>query len=366
MSSLPSALKAPERLSLSARVAETLRNAIAEGAWTDYLPSERRLCEMLKVSRPTIRTALSLIAKDGLIEIHQGRRNRLVRPAESTSQHQSRFVGLVTCEPVSHFSLATYQGISEMRAHLTEHGIATEFLVCPRGSAHLGRRKVEKFIRQYQVSCCLLLSVSRELQEWFSSQSVPALVLGSCHPAVKLPSLDIDYRSVCRHAAGVFLGKGHRQLALVVPSSGMAGDLASQQGFLEAVNQRARGSDARATIVLHNGTAEHITAKLDALFRSDQPPTALLVAKPQHVFAVLIYLLKHGLDVPDTVSFIARDQEYMLNTVDPPIAHYMLDKGTLATPLSRLMLQMVSQGYLTREQSLISPTYFAGGTVKQF
>lgn len=68
----------PKRNSLAAQSADSIRKAIEEGTWREYLPSERRLCEMLRVSRPTIRTALRLLAEGGWLEIRQGRRNRLL------------------------------------------------------------------------------------------------------------------------------------------------------------------------------------------------------------------------------------------------------------------------------------------------
>jgi DNA-binding LacI/PurR family transcriptional regulator len=361
-SSLP--FEIPKRFSLSAQAAVSIAKAIDAGTWEGFLPSERRLCELYQISRPTIRTALHLLAKEGRIEIHQGRRNRLLTPTGETNRRQNRLVGLITHEPVAHMPLSSYQRISEMRSSLAEQGFATEILVCPPQSAWTQRRKIEDFVRQNRVFCCVLLSVSKELQSWFCEHSVPALVLGSCHPDIKLPSLDVDYRSVCRHAAGVFLGKGHRRLALIVPNSDVAGDLASEEGFREAVEQRPASDDARAYIVRHNGTAQNISMKLDALFNSSQAPTALLVAKPQHVFIVIIYLLKHGLAVPDTVSFMARDYDHIFETVMPPIAHYQFGDESFFHRLSRLMLQMVSQGFLSPEPNLIFPKYVAGGTVK--
>lgn len=336
-----------------------------QGAWDEYLPSERRLCELFQISRPTIRAALHLLAREGLIQIRQGHRNRLLTPPRLASREQNRLVGLVTHEPVSRMSLTAYQGISEMRAHLAQHGFATEIMICPSRSAPAQRRKLEEFVRQNRAFCCVLLSVNRDVQAWFAERSLPALVLGSCHPQIKLSSLDVDYRSVCRHAAGIFLAKGHRRLALIVPNSGMAGDLASEEGFREAITQRKNLDDARAILVRHNGTAQNIGAKLDALFNSAHAPTALLVAKPQHVFIVIIYLLKRGLTVPDTISLMARDHDHLFETVIPPISHYTAKEDTFSHRLSRLMLQMVSQGYLAPEPNLIFPQYFAGGTVKQ-
>lgn len=342
-----------------------MRKAIAEGTWQGHLPSERQLCGVLQVSRPTIRTALHQLAKEGLIKIEQGRRNRLLNPPRRTEPGQSRLVGLVTLEPVASMSQAAYQNISEMRTHLAGHGFATEIFVCQAGSVRAQCRKLEDFIRRYRVLCCVLLSVSKELQQWFAERPFPALVLGSCHAGVTLPSLDTGYRSVCRHAAGIFLSKGHRRIALVVPNSGVAGDLASEEGFREAIEQRRQQGDARAIIVRHNGTAQNISYKLDALFSSDDAPTALLVAKPQHVFIVVIYLLKRGLSVPDTVSLIARDHDRIFEAVSPPISHYKCESDAFEHRLSRMILQLAREHHLPPEASLVFPKYFPGGTVKQ-
>lgn len=364
MSSLPPNFNLPERVPLSIQAAHAIRKAISDSTWKEHLPSERRLCEMFRVSRPTIRSALHLLAKEGLIEIHQGRRNRLLAASSSSSPRQSQLIGLVTSEPVLHLSNETFHSISELRAHLAEHGFTTEILVCPPGRARVQQRKINEFVRQYRVFCCVLISVSKDLQQWFSDHSVPALVLGSCHPQVKLSSLDIDYFSVCRHAAGIFLGKGHRRLTLVVPNSGVAGDLASEAGFSDAI-ARHQPDEAVGTILRHNGTSASIASKLDALFNSGRAPTALLIAKPQHVLIVILYLLKRGIAVPDTVSLIARDHDNNFSIVSPPIAHYSFEEGMLARRLTRLMLQMVNQGYLPPDPNLIVPKFLPGGTIRQ-
>jgi ferrochelatase len=80
---------------------------------------------MFQVSRPTIRTALQQLAKDGLIEIRQGRRNRLLAASTHTAAPRSRLVVLVSHQPISQMTLTAYHGISEMRAHLAEQGFTT-------------------------------------------------------------------------------------------------------------------------------------------------------------------------------------------------------------------------------------------------
>ena len=360
MNSQPGILEIPQRLSLSGQTASAIRKAVGEHVWQEFLPSERRLCEMFQVSRPTIRTALRQLAKEGLIEIRQGRRNRLLTAQPDAAAPRSRLVALVSQQPIAEMTLTAYQGISEMRTHLAEQGFTTEVLVCPAQSASAQRRKIELYLRQNHVLCCVLLSLGKELQEWFAARSIPALVLGSCHPHVALPSLDVDYRAVCRHAAGVLRAKGHRRIAFVVPHSGAAGDLASEEGFLGPLVPPAGDTTPVGLVVRHNGTAAHLAAKLDQLFSSPHPPTALLVAKPVHVFAVVVYLLRHGLKVPATVSLISRDYDHLFGNA---IAHYRFEGETFAHRLSRLMLQMVGQGFLPPEPNLIFPRYVAAGTV---
>jgi DNA-binding FadR family transcriptional regulator len=69
------------RPSVSDAVANHLRQLIARGVFDTRLPGERELADMLKVGRPSVRTALDGLAKAGLIERGQGRPTRIRRAA---------------------------------------------------------------------------------------------------------------------------------------------------------------------------------------------------------------------------------------------------------------------------------------------
>lgn len=330
-----------------------------EGAWTDYLPGERPLCELLQISRPTLRRALQLLTAEGLVAIQQGKRCKILRRSNRVSRAPKHLVALIMSEPMSHLSPATFEGIAEMRQHLARSGFTTEILVCHSRNPRSQVRTIENFLTQNAVFCSVLVSMGQAVQYWFAQQGGPTLVLGSCHPSVSLPSLDVDYRAVCRHAAGHLLSNGHRRIALVVPDTGVAGDLASERGFCEALEQVGE-----AIVLRHNGTARGITMRLDTLFNSATPPTALIVAKTLHVFIVIIYLLKRGLAVPDTVSLISRDQDYSFERVSPPITHYAYDHQHYARRMTRMIMQLAGPSELPHEPSLIFPRLIKGGTVR--
>ena len=101
MSSHRGVLDLPKRLSLSSQAADALRKAIAGNAWPEFLPSERRLCQLLQVSRPTVRTALGLLAQEGLIEIHHGRRHQLLTRPAAPATHTVRFADHIALEQAS-------------------------------------------------------------------------------------------------------------------------------------------------------------------------------------------------------------------------------------------------------------------------
>jgi DNA-binding LacI/PurR family transcriptional regulator len=353
MNPSPGVLELPRRQTLSEQVARSLRRALAEGAWAGQLPGERGLCALLQVSRPTLRTALQLLVREGVIECRRpGRRSRLLRVSQPAVAR--RVVALVSPAPVSELPLTAYQGISALRAQLAADGFVTVECVCQARTPAARRARLEDFFRRQRVLAGVLLSVTRDVQAWFAGRAIPALVLGSCHPGIRLPSLDIDYRAVCRHAAGALRRKGHHRLALIVPDSGAAGDLASEQGFLEG----ARG--AEAVVVRHDGPAARLGPRLEALLAAEHPPTALLVAKPALTLAVMLRLTRLGIRVPAVISVLARDPDPLFGA---GVAHYAFPGEAFARRLSRLMRQLVAGGSLRAGATLLLPRHVAGDTV---
>src|SRR5262245_37923209 len=75
----------PQRASLANQVAEVLRRDLRGGAWDEFLPGENDLCDRFQVSRVTMRAALDVLRREGLIEVSQGRRRRITSKARSTS-----------------------------------------------------------------------------------------------------------------------------------------------------------------------------------------------------------------------------------------------------------------------------------------
>lgn len=363
VSTSTSALSLPQRGLLSVSTAAAMRQALAQGLWDQQFPSERRLCELFRVSRPTVRAALDILARERAVGLERRRRKRLLPVGTQPAAAASRKIVIVTQPHGTLGPVVTFAGIEELQADLRRHGFETEVFVCRGRGLPAELRQMTAYLRQNAVRCVVLVTVRRELQQWFAGRPVPTLVLGSCDAAATLPSFDVDHRAVCRHAAGVFLSRGHRRLALIVPESPTGGDLAAVKGFREAVPAHGRGG-AEAVIVYHRGTTPSLTARLDALFRSPRPPTALLVAHARIALITLVYLLNRGLAVPDRVSLISRDQDVIFADLAPAMAHYAFDVRGRTRRMVRLILRLVQRQSLPTKPNLIFPRFVAGGTLR--
>lgn len=75
-----------ERKKLSQTVEEELERMIRQGELEEgeALPSERELMKAFAVGRPSIRDALSALARKGLVKISSGERTRVTRPSPET------------------------------------------------------------------------------------------------------------------------------------------------------------------------------------------------------------------------------------------------------------------------------------------
>ncbi|HRI82309.1 MAG TPA: LacI family DNA-binding transcriptional regulator, partial [Opitutaceae bacterium] len=355
-------LHIPKRHSLVTETTKAIQSGIAEGIWQDRLPGERVLSQQLHVSRPTLRAAFELLEKQGLLTVSRGKRRIITGRPPAPDRAKPKVLGIIATQRMDRIANIPFQMIMELRYHLSQDGFESEVFVCPQGDFRKHQRKLEAFIREHSIFCCILMLSSEELQRWFVQKGMPAFVLGSPHPAVELPSLDLDYHAASHHAAGLLLARGHRHLALLRLESDVAGDRTSEAGFVAGVQESAH-TGAQCAVVRHNGASIDICRKLDRLFARATPPTGLFVFKPLDMLIALTHLLRRGLAIPGRLSLIARDSDYSFDCLHPTVAHYDFPREVFTQRLTRLMLQLVENGALPARRTLLMPHFVPGGTL---
>jgi LacI family transcriptional regulator len=349
--------------SLVAQTFNILKEKVQSGEWVHLLPSEKVICDSLVISRGTLRKALARLAREKLVTSCQGRRWQIVESKGIIRRSASKHVALLT--PFSLNVVAPFEiyWIDSLRAHLQDAGYRLEVyqnLDCRDWRCN---KALEEMSREIRPAGWVLRSSPEKVQKWFSERSMPCVIVGSRHSEVKLPSLDRDLPAVCRHAVGRLVNKGHTRLALLIPGSGLAGDLACEKSFRETAEQILRQKGGEVVISRHRGSREHIFQRLSALMDRRPAPTGFFVTDTRYTLSALSFFHRRGVHLPRDISLISRDNDHFLEYVSPTIARYATDPSLFALKVARMVLRLVEGDEATARDFRVVPRFIPGETL---
>lgn len=358
----------PRRPSLVGQVAEILRKGLKCGEWAQRLPAERFLSRQLQVSRPTLRAALKLLCREGLVEMKHGQRTQIRSPSRSRITRRisggiSRRIGVLSCQHPESFSSSSGDFFRHLELQLRVAGFEMNWYVELNADSRGAHQRLGNLLSRSSHAGWLLVACPSQIQRLFKKAGVPALILGTCHPGIHLPCIDVDYQAVCRHAAQTFLGYGHQRIVMLAPKGQLAGDLVGQQAFEQVLSSHSQAQLKPPFVVRHDGTVDDILRTLDRLFRSQHPPTALFICLPLHALTVATGLLGKGFRLPADVSIICRDTDDFLRNMIPPLSCYVCDTDVFVNRHVRAVIQLVNAGTLASKSVLIMPEFIKGATL---
>lgn len=350
----------PPRPSLITHSADFLREALLRGEWTDWLPSERTLCTRLRISRPTLRAVLTQLEREKVISAVENKKRRiLAAPLSGKRAEPSRLIALLTPVPAQLMPPFVLFWVDALRELLAEAGYQLEV----HASAHCFTAKpaggLKKLTQRVQAAAWVLFRSTSAMQHWFAEQGLPTIIAGSCAEGVVLPSVDIDYRATCRHAAGLLKQKGHQRIALLLPDSSHRGDVESEHGFHEALT----ATTVTPVVLRHQEGSAQLVACLDEALRQKPVPTAFLVARSIHTLTVITHLLRLGHRLPRDFAVVSRDDDAFLDHVVPHITRYAADPVKFARRLSKLVLELAQTGRTSTKPVRLMPDWRRGETV---
>jgi DNA-binding LacI/PurR family transcriptional regulator len=347
---------------LPQQVAETLSHEIGQGTWSNVLPSERALAERFQVSRKTIRAALALLRRHGTLRTVDRKHTSVVqRPTNGPEKTRIR-VGMLLPAPLEYARPFTVLWVNHLSTSLRDSGVDFE-LVHNRRCFRPGAAKALATLTHSMPKACWILGRSTQLvQAWFQRTDTPAVIAGSSHRGISLPSVDLDYRALCRHAAGELLRRGHTQLAFLHDDAGLAGDRESIEGFTSGCASHAEGVPP-PLVAAAEPTPGIVTKLIARWLRKANPPTAILISSPGLYLTVLSYLGSIGVRVPKDLSLVCRDEEPFFRSIVPAPAYYRLTPEKFASSMHRSVIQVVQSTSVTTVKLL--PDFFAGASVSR-
>ena len=335
----------PSPQTLTQQVTQILRRGLDDGVWKDYLPGEVELSSTLRVSRMTLRASLAALTKEGLLVASRGRKRRILIGSLGSGKKRAinRPIIVLTAVPMEMLPTLHILQVEGLRERLANGGYVLEVRVCRAAFSAKPVRVLERLTTEKPAAAWVLLNSSAAMQTWFMKWQIPCVIIGAAHPGVTIPALGTDYWAIGHHAAGLFLRRGHRRLAVVVPDDGKAGHMNTELGFRAAV---AGVADASIHLVRHNGEPDALFAAIGTLLKRARP-TGFLVAMPPFVLTTLSALAAAGANVPRDVSLISRDSDFYLDFMRPSIARYEIDVPSYVKKICHATL-LVARGSMPR------------------
>ena len=346
------------RSSLAEQAAEVLTEAIVSGRISDPLPGEVQLSEELKISRPTLRRAILILARKGLVVTAKGKRTRIVTHKARRSNNVPSVCFIVS---VPRHSTATILSplLDEVKFALTAEDVAWDSVYESQLNGPRPEPRLKEIVASRRGACFVLLNSSPALQQWFAQSGEAVLIMGSCHEGVDLPSIDLDYRAVGWHAAGQLVKCGHTNILLLEPPGRMAGVSATEAAVREYM---ANVPGTRIDVL--QISSGNVLAAFGRHVRGPNAPTAVLACRAELALSVLGAAQQFGKPIPREFSLLARDDHPVFDVIAPQITRYACNLHAMARKTLRLIHSLLQGAPPRSKTTLVFPTFFAGQTLR--
>ncbi len=351
----------PRRNSLVNECVRVMKARIAAGEWTETLPGERRLAQVLNVGRDTIRMTLAeLTAAGAILPGAVGKQRRIaegqrVAPVERSASWRIGMLSPFNLERLSQSMLAE---VDQVRSILAQRGGVLELVAPPWYDTPLPQRRLMALLDSDQRDAWILYRSSKAIQTYFQASRTPCVIRGYPHPGVDLPYMDYDWTATGRHAVGELWRKGHRHIGLVMPRDGLRGNIAAWQGAVSFAEERVK-----LTEIWEDGTNDGLVGAVAPCIARPDPPTAFVTLRPRQTITLLTWLGSKGFRVPRDFSLISLATEPMLAHIVPTVTTYHIDPSVFAKRVAR-HLELLVEGRIGSQGSLLlMPDLVPGGSI---
>jgi DNA-binding LacI/PurR family transcriptional regulator len=222
-------------------------------------------------------------------------------------------------------------------------------------------RRIARFVRGTAADAWVVVGGSRDVLEWFASQSFPSFALFGRHRRVSMASAGPDKVPAYRESARRLIELGHRRISLLVgedrrrPSPGTI-----EQAFLDEME--AAGIPTGAYNLPHWPMHdEGFRRCIDSLFERT-PPTALLVDRSAMFHAAMHHLAQRDILAPRDVSLICTDPDLTFAWCKPSIAHILWDSRPVVRRVVR-WADNIARGRDDLRKSFTKASFIEGGTI---
>lgn len=338
------------------QVAQALRDGLREGRWQGRMPGRNRLAAELGVNHKTVKAALGILEREGLLEAHgPGRKRSILRDAPALPV--ARRIMILVYEKGDLHTDYLLEIIHRLQAAGHWAGFATKTL----GDLGMSVDRIARYVAKTEADAWVVVAGRRDVLEWFASQPLPAFALFGRASKIPIASAGPSKTNALLELVDRLVGLGHRRIVLLgredrrKPSLG-----AVEQGYLAHLESHGIRTGAY-NLPDWGDDPDALGRGLESLFRHS-PPTAIIVDDTQIFPAVVHHLARLGISAPQHVSLACTDSSPSFEWYRPTVTHIAWKHSAVINRVVGWANQM-SRGKNDRRLTQIRAALIQGGTI---
>ncbi|MGB0992031.1 MAG: GntR family transcriptional regulator [Akkermansiaceae bacterium] len=343
------------------QAAEVISEKIRSGAWSDHLPSERWLSQHLGVGRDQIHQAILKLREQGVISLSK-RRNQI--KSTNTTTKSPITVVFLTPQKLQDASRSFLFCLDHLRHRLDRKNIPVRVETSVNMNAVAVGKRLKKFTHQYPQALWILHRATPAVQQWFQSQDLPMIILGTASNKITAPYVDIDHQAAVRHAIGVMQRAGHplSSILLLRPNNLLEGIQSIETSYRIAMDHHR----VDAAVMSYPEKPSALRKKLTSLFRKNPNMIKGIIISSHRAAAHLNGWLsaEQGIVTGRDLSLICLADGSDLENLYPSVAYYSIDGQKFSTRIFRMINSFLAGNHSQIKQAnLLIPDFKQGSSV---
>lgn len=339
----------------SEQVADHIHSQIIEQRMRGEIPGIHQLAKDLMVNHKTVKSALEILQKQGLLVSQGPGKPRRIRTQRIGKARNLR-IAFLLYEP----SDRKNEDILNMSHQLVEAGHHPFYAKKTLAELSMNVNAISRLVDRTHADAWVVEAGSLPVLEWFSKQSFPTFALFGRAAGLPIASALAYTIPAVQEALNHLISIGHRRIVMIAredrrkPKPGF-----TEQLFIETLE--ARGIPTGSfNLPDWEETPRGLHSLLDSLFRHT-PPTALLIQGAEFVTATMLYCAHHGIKIPKQLSVISMDSDRNFTWCEPEISHISFE----SEPLVRRYMTWINNlsiGKDDRQMMTVEATFVRGET----
>lgn len=305
----------------------------------DKFYTENELSTMFKVSRQTVRQAISVLVQDKILEGRQGS-GTFIADKSLSEKLYSKNIGVITTYFDDYIFPSIIKGIETV---LSKNGYFMQ-LACTnnntedeaRAIASMLSNNVDGFIIEPTKSA--LPNPNKRLYDEIARCGIPVIFLNAYYPDTAFPYVAMDDVEAGRLAVQNLINNGHKKIALALKSDDIQGHL-RYKGITEALNSAKLESPTKNIFWYTTEDIKYIDEDFSRLNRHIEGCTALVCYNDKIAAIILKSLKNRGILVPSHISIVSIDNSDLASLCEPQLTSVAHPKKQLGITVAENMLK---------------------------